>query len=355
MNTSLPTVSNDRVVGFWDDTLSAFLQARALHGAHCYYLYVAGQVLALEVIGDKLESLLVPALLHHRLDDTSEVVPDLTIYAFDTASTGVPMPGPAWAEDAYNRKESLAGFGTESIRAAYNLGSGVFNIQNAETATGVYWIHDAHDHPQFEQSSPLRVQFVWWLWRSARQLIHGGAVARANNGIVLVGRGGSGKSTCTLACLDRGWQFLGDDYILFGLEPEPTAYNLYQSAKLNVAHFGAHFPHLAETIHDYTTLDRQDKAILMLNDHFPGQIASDCRIRAVVLPKVSVGSGSRLVEIEAQTTLAGLVSSTLHQLPPVPPQYVRKMIELVKSVPNYRLEISGSPHELPDLLAKLIA
>ncbi len=307
------------------------------------------------MIGEKLESLLVPALLHKRIiGDVSTLVPSLMIYAFDTAFTGVDMPVPAWSDDAYNRKESLAGFGTDDIRAAYNIGSGVFNIQNSLTRSGVYWIRDAQDHPQFEQSSPLRVQFIWWLAAFGQQLIHGGAVARGASGVMLVGRGGSGKSTSTVACLESGWQFLGDDYVLFGLEPEPTVYNLYQSAKLNVAHLHTHFPRLSDTIYDYTTSDRQDKAILMLNDYFPGQMVNACTINAIVLPRVTGGQSPRLVEISPQTTLAGLVSSTLHQLPPVPPQYVRKMVQLVNSVPNYRLEIGGSPHEIPNVLARLI-
>lgn len=355
MHLSFPAVPPERVVGYWDDTLAAFSRARAIHGSHAFYLNVAGHVIQLEVIGDKLESLLVPALLHCRIAaDGPALVPDLTIYAFDTASTGVPMPMPAWTGEAYNRKESLAGFSTEHIRAAYNLGSGVFNIQNSAAGTGVYWIQDAREHPQFEQSSPLRVQFVWGLRAWDRLLIHSGAVARENSGIILVGRGGSGKSTCTVACLNRGWQYIGDDYILFGLVPEPTAYNLYQSAKLNVAHLRRHFPHLAHTIYDYTTPDRQDKAILMLNNHFPGHIAGECRIKAIVLPRVSAGGASRLVEIEPQTTIAGLIPSTLHQLPPVPAEDVRKMMQLVKSVPNYRLEIGGSPHAIPDVLAPLV-
>lgn len=356
MQISSPAVQSDREVGFWDNTLAAFSRAKAIHGCHAYNFRVAGYVIHLEVIGEKLKSFLVPAFLHCQLaGDVSALAPDLAIYAFDTASTGVPMPVPAWDENAYNIKESLAGFGTEYIRAAYNLGSGVFNIQNSETGTGVYWIHDANEHPQFEQSSPLRVQLVWWLRIWDRYFIHGGAIARENSGIILVGRGGSGKSTCCLSCLSRGWQYIGDDYILFGLEPEPTAFNLYQSAKLNVAHLRNHFPQLADTIYDYTTPDQQDKAILMLNDHFPGQIAGECRVKAIVLPKVTAGQSTRLLEIDPQTTIAGLIPSTLHQLPPLPPHDVRKMMQLVNSVPNYRLEICGGPYEIPDVLANLVA
>lgn len=352
----LSAALQDRVVRFWEETLAAFFQARALCGCHSYYFGVAGQLIQLEVIGEQLESILVPAFRHCQLDGNRRaLVPDLTIHAFDTASTGVSMPQPVWAETAYNGKEALSRFATGSIRGEFSFDSGVFNIQNAATATGVYWIHDAKEHPQYEQSSPLRVQFSWWLRPRDRQLIHGGAVAHENGGVLLVGRSGSGKSTSCLACLKRGWQYLGDDHLLFGLEPEPTIYNLYQSAKLNVAHLRTYFPNLVDAIYNYTTPDQHDKAILMLNDYFPGLIARECRVRAIVLPKVSSGQSSQLMEVHPQTTMAALISPTLIQLPPVPPHDVRKMMQLVKSVPNYRLEIGGSPDGIPDVLAPLVA
>jgi hypothetical protein len=357
------TPTEDRALQFLSDAIAAFKQAESLNegAVHHYRFTIAGQIIRVHIVGTLLNAFLSPALMHHILPDLS---PELTvhpphrildIYAFDTHRTGVAMPTPMWTESAYNRKETLSGFSTERVKAAFNMGSGVFNLQDTTNGVGIYWIADSSLHPQFEKSSPLRVQLFWWLRQYGRHLIHGGAVSRSTGGLILVGRGGSGKSTSALACLNQGWNYIGDDYILFGLEPEPTAYNLYQSAKLSVAHFAKHFSHLNHIIADYTSPDRQDKAILMLQDRFPDLLMEQCPVRAIILPRVVAANTPRLTPISPQTSLAALLPSTLHQLPPVPPEDVRQMMQLVQLVPNYMLEIGGNPHEIPDMLATLVS
>jgi hypothetical protein len=356
------TPTEDRALQFLSDAVAAFKQAESLNEGviYNYRFTIAGQHIRVHIVGTLLNSLLSPALMHHITPDLSpdmHVHPSdrtLDIYAFDTQGTGVSMPAPTWTESAYTRKETLSGFSTERVRAAFNMGSGVFNLQDTRNGVGIYWIADASLHPRFEKSSPLRVQLFWWLRQYSRHLIHGGAVSRSTGGLILVGRGGSGKSTSALACLNQGWRYIGDDYILFGLEPEPTAYNLYQSAKLNVTHFGKHFSHFNNIIADYTSPDRQDKAILMLQDRFPDLLADQCPVHAIVLPRLAAVDAPRLIPINPQTSLAALLPSTLHQLPPVPPEDVRQMMQLVQRVPNYMLEIGGSPHEIPDTLATLV-
>ena len=67
---------------------------------------------------------------------------------------------------------------------------------------------------------------------SGRQLVHAAAVGTDEGALLITGRGGVGKSTTALACLEAGMQFLGDDYVVVGLDPEPQVYRLYGSAKL---------------------------------------------------------------------------------------------------------------------------
>lgn len=55
---------------------------------------------------------------------------------------------------------------------------------------------------------------TWLLAPHARFVLHGAAVARGQQGIVLLGHTGAGKSTAAAAALEAGWRVLADDEIV---------------------------------------------------------------------------------------------------------------------------------------------
>src|SRR4051794_7273185 len=87
--------------------------------------------------------------------------------------------------------------------------------------------------------------------RFGRQLLHAAAVGTEQGGVVITGRGGVGKSTAALLCLEAGLAYLGDDYVVVALEPQPMAYSLYCTAKLDDGQ-AAHFPGLLALIEPRT-------------------------------------------------------------------------------------------------------
>jgi hypothetical protein len=345
-------VPMETALQFLSDALAAFENAAQRSVHHEYYFCIAGQVVLLRIAGDILPAFLTPALMHRAIPAAS---PDLTICAFDTHSTGVAMPRPVWSNESYTIRDKLEGFANERILATYNLGYGTFNLLDTATGKAIYWIRDGNQHPQFEISSPLRVLFFWWMRTRGRQLVHGAAVGKADGGLLLVGKGGSGKSTSALTCLEQGWNYVGDDYVMFGLEPQPTAYNLYQSGKLYVSHLAQNFSTLNHSIHGYTTPDKAEKAILLLQDKFREQLVSDFPLKAVIFPRVTGVERPQLHEVSARTGLIGLVPSTVQQLPIVRQQDIKAMIALVHSLPNYVLELGGSVQEIPTVLTDLLS
>jgi hypothetical protein len=64
----------------------------------------------------------------------------------------------------------------------------------------------------------LQPLLEWMLGRKGVFLLHGGAVARDGKAHVLVGRGGSFKTTHCFHLVSRGFDFLGDDLLLFDRE-----------------------------------------------------------------------------------------------------------------------------------------
>ena len=74
-------------------------------------------------------------------------------------------------------------------------------------------------------------------------MLHAAAVGTADGGVLIVGRGGVGKSTTALACLAAGMKYVADDYLVVQLDPEPRAFQLYGTAKLEASQL-RHFPEL---------------------------------------------------------------------------------------------------------------
>jgi hypothetical protein len=103
-------------------------------------------------------------------------------------------------------------------------------------ATAVLWVEDEESLPPWEVYSPFRVAARWWSAAHGAAVVHAGAVADDEHCVLLVGRGGAGKSTATMACHGSGLDILGDDFC-FVDAPTPTAppmsHPMYGQAKLD--------------------------------------------------------------------------------------------------------------------------
>jgi hypothetical protein len=349
----LPAVSDAAAAEFLEAARAAFERAAARAGRHEAWFTIAGQRVRVCAAGAALAAYAFPALAHHPADPQAGP-PDLDLLLFDKVTTGGALPRPPWPVESFALNGEIVGFASARFAAGFNRGTGLFDFLDTHTGRGLHWISDARQHPAYETSSPLRQLLHWWMRERGLQLAHGGAVGRAAGGVLLVGKGGSGKSTVTLACLATGLQFAGDDYVLFGLAPEPAAYNLYQSAKLNVDHLQARLPQFAAAIRGYTTADRKDKAILFLNDLFPGQLAERLPLRAIVYPRVTGAAAPRLRPADPATVLAGLAPSTVKQLTGLRQMDFDRLAALPARLPGYVLELGGRPETIPAVLAELL-
>lgn len=90
----------------------------------------------------------------------------------------------------------------------------------------------------YELVSPVRFLVHWAIAAAGGTLIHAAAVGsrdgsdRPPRGVVLVGDAGYGKSTSTLACLQRGWVTAGDDAVaVFPDDVGWSACAIYRSVK----------------------------------------------------------------------------------------------------------------------------
>ena len=85
-----------------------------------------------------------------------------------------------------------------------------------------FWAPDPAVMLSWDWASPMRQILFWWLGGMGILQVHGAAVGTDDGGVMIVGRGGSGKSTTSLSCLTAGLQYAGDDYVAIETRPEPA-------------------------------------------------------------------------------------------------------------------------------------
>jgi len=215
-------------VRYFDDVSAAFDRAVEHVGVCEHDLMIAGARIRLRFAGSALEPLLLPSIEHSRVATEGDDVA-LTVSFFDSVTTGVQMPAPAWGPHDYGPKGSIVGFNDDRIRTAFQPGVDILNVYDAERRQGFYWVAKPDIVPWWE--TPLRTMVHWWAAPTTLQPLHGGAVGVDGTGVLVVGNSGAGKSTTSLACLEAGLEYVGDDYLVVDVATT-TAYSLYSTVKL---------------------------------------------------------------------------------------------------------------------------
>jgi hypothetical protein len=313
---------------------AAFDRAAARRGGAVARTYRIGDhAVRLRLAGPALDAPLTPAWRHL---EGPGAPPALTVSAWDGASTGVGLPPAPWGADAYLPQGRIRGFDDGPVLAAHDAGTGILNVLDRERGRATWWTPDAAALPSWETGAPLRILVHWWVADRGLQLVHAAAVATAAGAALLVGRGGSGKSTTALACLRAGLGYLADDYCLVASDP-PRVFSLYGTAKLDGAML-ARFPELAGRVRNP---DRPagEKAVLVLPAAGAGGLRPAAPLRALVVPRVSGADPPRLRPAARAEALRALAPSTIFQLPGAGAGALGRLGAVVRALPAFVLEL----------------
>jgi hypothetical protein len=334
---------------------SAFEEAAERAGVVEREIEVAGYRIRLRAAGSALIDQLWPAIDHleveqGRAPDTEPA--DLTIALWDSASTGVDPPPFGWmtapAEDVRIVRTAHAA----GLRIAYRGLERELVALDLSQRFALMWRPDHTDVPPYIRASPFFMIVTWWMRLHDVYPVHSGAVGDRGGGVLLVGQGGSGKSTTSIACLLDGMTYASDDYVLLEHRQEPYAWSLYSTAKLEPAH-AERFPMLEPV------LDRRspagEKYLAYLHAFRPDRVVRGFPIRAVVAPMVTQGSTATLRPMRRAEALAALAPSTLLALPTTrDASTFAAMADVVRTVPSFRLEIGSDLSSIAPALRTVI-
>lgn len=336
---------------FLNEAENAFNQSCHAVGLYEQTILVAGAHVRLQFAGREIQTQLMPALAHLAAPSNSSGC-ILTIKIWDSKAAGESLPAPRWSQ---GEAATLAGFNQpalQSVYAYFNTDSRAFSCIDIKNCTAFFWTPDSSLLPVYERGAPFLFIFHWWLANQGSRLVHAGAVGTSRGAVLLAGRGGSGKSTTSVACLARGLSYLADDYCIVTMEPSLFVYSLYNTAKLTKKSYQLLSQWLPEL--DDARWDHQEKQHFFLHQMTPDQLSIRLPIRAILLPSLNGVGGPSVSMLNPAIALRELAPSTIFQLRGASESGLRLMRRLVQDLPCFTLNLTSNVLAVPEVVRELI-
>jgi hypothetical protein len=305
---------------------------------------IGGHRICLQIPDTGLREQILPALQHLKAPSDSHA--EFTVFVTHAGSDGIELPAPDWGFLPFAERGNLRLYSDEDFSLIYNHRIGVFNILNHADNEAIYWSR-SRILPYYERSAPLRHLLQAWLQRRGLFITHASAVGRADGGLLIAGRTGSGKSTTALLALRAGFLYAGDDYILTQAQPDPYIYSIYNSAKINSSSLHW-FPEWKSRVHNSTRL-HAEKALIFLNNATEGY-----PLRAIVLPRVTSERLTIARPLPPEEMFRTIVPDTVFTSLGDASLVVKSFKRLIEQLPGYRLELGSQLEQIPSVLANLL-
>ncbi|HVG93896.1 MAG TPA: hypothetical protein VND21_05580 [Planctomycetota bacterium] len=349
VSTSATGEAPERARRFFDEALVAFDAAVVARGLVAERIAVAGRTAEMRFAGPALHARLFPALAHLRVagGDASIVV-----HAFDSRSTEVRMPPPPWGRDDVVERGEIRDLRHGPLRIAFNVGSGMLVAHDRDTGRALVWTRDADAVPFYETASPVRPLLAWWLGDAGLQVVHAAAVGTGGRGVLLTGRGGSGKTTTALLCVEAGWAYAGDNNLVLESGNRLRGHALYASATVRPGTL-ERMPRLRERLRNANRLE-EEKGLLFVDDRGGGRMLPSFDVDAVLLPRVAGGTATRTAPATAGECLAALAPSSLLPLPLAGHETFARLVAIARSAPAHHLHLADDVADIPGVVGRFL-
>ncbi len=337
-----------------------FERARDRCGSGELHLRFATYQVTLRVVGRALAEAVHAPLAHLRTD---EAAPDLTIDLWETGASGVAEPPVEIAQPhgrVWDLGYSVLAMSADARFVSYALHRSVVWLDRHDSHIGG-WFADGTDLSLHQRAKPLQMLLALWARDRGIHAVHAALVGRGQRGVLLAGRGGSGKTTAALAALQDGYTYAGDDWL--GIGPaadgnELVGHGLYSSALLESGHadrFAELHPRAVKS-----TYGPDPKSLLLLSQTVPERLVHSVPLCAVALPRVVDRTDTRLRPASRSEALLTIAPSTIFEMGPrAGRRDTERLFQLAEQLPAYWLEVGRDLQQIPrridDILAAVAA
>ena len=332
-------------------------------------LVMAGVSVRMRFAGPQLAQILDPAFGHLSRrapppGDPGTPTDDLAVTVIDGGLFG---PPPLAAHHFFGGGQGLRlrpnDGGQTSLCGDY--GDGALTILDLGRGRCLHWIYEVSKVPGWAAASPLRTPLGLLLATHGRYLLHGAAIGQPSGAVLLAAKGGSGKSTSALACLDAAARpdaprllIAGDDFVV--LEPDPAVPRVHAflgTAKIGRTH-AALFPGLERLIaRNGGPLDVPgEKAVLRLLPDAADRLAPVLPLRAIAVPALGLDRPeSRIEPLSRTEAMLALAPSSIFLVQGSGAETFDAVTRLVAGLPCYRLRIGRDVRGIPLAIEALLA
>lgn len=338
-----PKISEEQQMAFFEAFYGSYSLAVQQKGEHRLTYRLADTVVCLSFAGDALIPYLTPALRH--LVTEEELQPDLVIHVWDSESTGVKAPSPPCEWTHFTTRGDLWGFDSKRIKTAFHYSEFSVNLMDLQDQTAVYWVKTPKHFPYWVYSSPFRTLFHWWLRKKGAQLVHAAAVGTDEGAVLITGKGGAGKSSTALRCLDAGFFYMGDDYVVVRKDPVPKVHSLYCTAKLSPRDM-ERFPSF-KNFEKTGFQENPDKETLLLYPRLKQLVRSDMPLLAVLTPEIADETYPSIEPASFWHLHRSTSFTTMSQLPGADHWTHEYLGALLEKLPCFTLKLGSSRTQVP--------
>ena len=325
----------DNIIDSFDLDLQPFLQI-------INYYSIGNQLFKIESYG-KFDAKAYLNSLEHLKVVPSEYEDIVTIKIIESATTtsNLPKEWVNWeAVNQYNGE--LTGF-EEGYYAMINTHDSLFILLDYQKKTIFFWINDFDTLSLSERASPIRLPLSLWFRNTSLFMCHAAGIGFNGTGVLLTGKGGSGKSTSTLSCLQTQLKYAGDDFVLVDSEKN-IVYSLYNIAKFNTEQL-ERFEHLKQYVSNVKHIPHE-KGQIYINQDFSNEIINSFIVKSILLPTITGKKDTHIGTCSKIDAVKALIPSSVWILR-ADNNSIEKMKKFINSIPTYRLYAGTALEQIP--------
>ena len=307
---------------------------------------IAGHRVQCHFADTAMPPFILPALAHHPTAGDGPC--ELDIYIWHGKSTGVNIPDTPWTtlDGSAWQYDTPRNFGV----FLPILNSLIWLDRGSNQA--IYWTPDASRVPLAEAGSPLLLLLGAWLSGLDIHLVHAAAVSGPRGAALLLGPGGSGKSSTALSCLASPLKYVGDDYCLIRTEPEPAVLSLYCSGKIHRAD-RSFYPNLGPAYAG----ENEEKILYHFMPAFQSKISLQDPIKALFAVSVGDEENTCIEPISPMHAVKAVAPNTLFQLRiGISTHRTLKSLSIIaRSVDCFALKLGRDRNEITQFLSEFLS